>query len=109
MATRARWRCRFEVGTVKFRTLFDFTRHQMNVGCVCGSCAHQGVVHCDRLARWCFLKRLHGTVDALPGFLRCSHCGGRPMRIRPTPLPPTFPDWGADEAAWKRMQRRLRG
>lgn len=97
------------MGNARFRTLGDFAKFEANVGAVCGQCGSKGVVHRDILARWCFIKRLNSAVENLPGYLRCSKCGGRPCRIVPTPLPPSFPNYGRDERHWKRLQQRLRG
>jgi len=96
------------MGNVTFKTLNDFSHHSANVGCVCGSCGHQGIVHRDLFARWCFLKRLNVAMENLPGYLRCTKCGARPHRLTPTPLEPTIPKWGSDDY-FKRLQRKLRG
>ncbi len=96
------------MGNVRFRSLNDFSRASANVGCVCGSCGHQGIVHRDLFARWAFLKRVNVSIENLPGYLRCTQCGARPNHITPTPLPPTIPKWGTDDY-FKRLQRKLRG
>lgn len=83
-----RFRC--EVGNGRLRSLNDFSHHNANVGCVC-SCGHQGVVHRDLLTRWAFLKRKNVAMENLPGYLRCTDCGARPIHIAPTPLGPTIP------------------
>ena len=97
------------MSNVLFRTLSDFAKHEANIGAECGGCGRKGVVHRDILARWCFIKRLNAALECLPRYLRCSKCGGRPCRIVPTPLPPSFPSYGRDERHWKLLQRRLRG
>jgi hypothetical protein len=97
------------MGNTRFRTLGDFAKHEANIGCICGGCGHKGVVHRDILARWCFIKRLNASLECLPGYLRCSKCGGRPSKIVPTPKLPSFPHYGRDERHWKRLQQRLRG
>lgn len=96
------------MGNARFRSLNDFSRQSANVGCVCRSCGHKGVVHRDLFARWAFLKRVNVSIENLPGYLRCTKCGARPGRIAPTPLPPTIPRWGTDDYS-KRLQRKLRG
>jgi hypothetical protein len=97
------------MGNARFRTLSDFGKHHANIGAVCGGCGHEGVVHRDPFARWCFLFRKNTALELLPTYLRCSQCGSRPRHITPSFKPPTFPRWGTDEQAWKRLHRRLRG
>jgi len=96
------------VGNVRFRSLNDFSHHGSNVGCICGSCGHKGIVHRDLFARWTFLKCVNVAIENLPRYLRCSKCGARPNRLAPTPLPPTIPKWGTEDY-FERLQRKLRG
>lgn len=104
-----RWPCPFDVAANKsWKTLGDFGRNQANLLCEC-RCRHKGVVCRDRIARFYFLHRYPTATEVIHLHLRCHKCGGRPISIRPTWEKPTFPQWGADEAQWKRLQRRLRG
>lgn len=75
----------------------------------CG-CGHKGVVDGRKLARLFFVRRWNSRIHMIGAHLRCSKCGGRPVKISATWAKPDGPPWGPrSEADWKRLAARLRG
>lgn len=71
------------MGNKRFDTIFDFQRwgHAMEVRC---SCVHTGVLDAAYVVERFMTKRWPTNSLATAGdHLRCSACGGRPMRIGP--------------------------
>jgi hypothetical protein len=100
------------MGAKNFRSIHDWVRHGMNLHLECenGHCAHFGIADAWSCWTWFRLHRWHDALEA--GALRhfrCTRCGARAGRARPTDQAITvlsfFP---ADEAGWKALQRRLR-
>jgi hypothetical protein len=96
------------VGNVTFKSLTDFTRHNANLACTCGSCRHRGVVDRDKVAKFYHLHVWPTALEVLHLHMKCHRCGGRPVQIRATWEPPTFPNWMASEDRWRQLYRRLR-
>jgi hypothetical protein len=96
-----------------FRVLHDFVRHAQNIHLACSNpqCPHTGVLDPLDTCRWFRLFRWPQALEA--GALRhfrCSRCGARPSRVRPTGAAVTVVDFfPSTEDAWKRLHRRLRG
>jgi hypothetical protein len=83
-------------------------RHHGNLECIC-FCRHRGIVDGRKLARWFFLHMWDSRLMAVRDHLRCSKCGKRPEFVRATGRKPNAPDrFPKDEAAWKRLVKRLR-
>lgn len=84
----------------------------VHISCANGHCGHAGVADAHQLHLW---FRAHRWVEALEvgdvyGRFRCTRCGDRAGRLRPTENAVTvttfFP---ADDRGWKRLAQRLRG
>ncbi len=102
------------MGAKRFLDLHDFVRHgvDVHIECANGHCTHSGVAEAYALWTWFRIHRWPHALDVGTTYLRfrCTRCGSRAGKLRPTMNPVTVTNFfPADEQGWKRAIRRLRG
>lgn len=90
-------------------TLSDYIRRDANLRVAC-ACGRVVVIDAVKLHNFYFLHRWTTTIATVGLHLRCAGCGARPVKVSPSPDPPSSTGWEpANEWEWRRLQRRLRG
>lgn len=97
---------------LKIETLGDIARRGHNLAVQCG-CGHSGVIDAAKMDRWYHCHCWPTQMNRLRDHLYCLRCGGRPTQVhlrvttdRPNAARGRFP---ANEDAWRRLVRGLRG
>ncbi|MGR6327714.1 hypothetical protein ACU5AX_01475 [Sphingomonas sp. XXL09] len=100
------------MGSKKFRTIHDWSRHGVNIHltCINGPCSHVGIADPHACCLWFRAHRWPIALDAGAWrHFRCTKCGSKGAHLRPTDMVITVVDFfPVDERGWQALVRRLR-
>lgn len=110
---RARWRCRFDVGSnITFRSLGDVVARKANIHVRCHfHCDNESIISGEPLYRWYMVHRWDSGLAQIGKHMRCSKCFARPGHTSVTfhtAYGPSQGRWPRSEEAWAALVKALR-